>query len=161
MKLFRILFSILKFNIMGPINRYRFGGFTCRARPVQKWKDIDFWFKKKNGDLVCSYCGSTSAEDVLEIAEIINESVYPSGYRILKRDSYLFYVFQLGLKNASHGGIKFNMDHAPLDKTNSDYFDKEFCLKLWAAAEKSKDRPGRKKLAKKIGMNHLKGGVKR
>jgi hypothetical protein len=79
----------------------------------------DRWEKlKKNGDRVCSFCGSLHPDDFFALvkatADAGPEADYSSVPRIEPSDkSYKVYVHRPGVRNAMEGGIKFYMQHLP------------------------------------------------
>ncbi len=83
---------------------------------------LDYWQRfKRNGDRVCSYCGSLHPEDFLRFVH--EAAVAPEGTEggevplIEPSDKgYKIYVRRVGVRNAHEGGIKFYTQHLPRDE---------------------------------------------
>lgn len=97
----------------GRRNEALFNGKPVEGRGPDNWHKF-----KKNGDRVCSYCGSLHPEDFLRLVKAASEAQVDAGYsdvvEIERSDkSYKVYVKQPGVRNAMEGGIKFYMHHLP------------------------------------------------
>lgn len=72
---------------------------------------LDGWRIESNGDHCCTYCGSLSEEEYLDITERYGAG--EEGYRWSSTDKgYKRYASRPGVTNASEGGIKFYGWHA-------------------------------------------------
>ncbi len=71
----------------------------------------DTWRWGPDGNRTCSYCGSLHPDDFVKICRLVPGD---ERYAVSGTDKgYKFYVTQPGVRNASEGGIKFYMQHAP------------------------------------------------
>ncbi len=100
------------------------GNHTCGRRwdsfsHSSEEQQPDYWEQfKRNGDRVCSYCGSLHPEDffrlVKQCAESDEQETYGKAVGIEPSDKgYKIYVCQPGVRNAHEGGIKFYTHHLP------------------------------------------------
>jgi hypothetical protein len=88
-------------------------GYTCPRRmghhgPWKSEPGLDGWDALPNGDRTCTFCGSLHPDDVIRLTaspEVSWEKASGKNYKL--------YVRQLGVSNASEGGIKFYLWHAP------------------------------------------------
>lgn len=84
----------------------RFGG----EKPLP-----DTWNIGADSNRTCSYCGSLHFEDLMKIAR---KTLIDERYGVEGSDkAYKVYVKQPNVRNASQGGIKFYMHHAPENPT--------------------------------------------
>ncbi len=80
-------------------------GYQPKAEEV-----LDGWNLQKDGTRTCSYCGSLSEEDFIDICE--HYAAGDAGYHLGSTDkSYKFYANRPGVGNAMDGGIKFYIAH--------------------------------------------------
>lgn len=83
---------------------------------------LDRWQKfKRNGNRVCSYCGSLHPDDLFDLvkasAEAPETAPFDSVVEIEPSDKgYKIYIRQPGVRNAMEGGIKFYTQHLPRDE---------------------------------------------
>lgn len=143
------------------INRYRYGKLNCLVR-MQKIKlGSDYWFKKPNGDLACSHCGSMHPDAVLDIANsIVDGTSYPRFVIQRQNNPHEFHVWQPDpdSKDSWDEGSRFYMGHAPRNYSDASLYERTFFDALFYA-DRVCTRVRRRK-SRKIGMNHKKGGVK-
>jgi hypothetical protein len=95
--------------------------FMCNRRdggPGSSLFRCDCWEKNPNGDLTCTYCGSLSEADFIDIAAHYADG--EEGYHFSTTDKgYKFYAHRPGVVNALDGGIKFYLHH--VDEAHPDY----------------------------------------
>jgi hypothetical protein len=108
------------------------GKFTCGRRleafnpAFRKDAGLDQW-ERRGDDLCCSYCGSMHPEEVRAIAKSIVAGSAPEGTKIDWSDkSYKLYVTRQKIANATMGGIKFYMQHAPIDSKDGNRYEFDF-----------------------------------
>lgn len=90
--------------------------FRCGSRDSSPLGDRNFpgpdkWRQHKNGDRVCSFCGSLHPED---FERLVKDAANPITETNVHRSdkTYKWYVDQAGVRNAMEGGIKFYTWHA-------------------------------------------------
>src|SRR5688572_23409896 len=105
---------------------------------------LDGWNIAPNGDKTCSYCGSLSEEDFIDILE--KYSAGEPGYHFeTTTKGYKWYAQRPGVKNASEGGIKFYSAHIQ----NDDPIKGEHNLEVYSKAVLTLEKNWREK-AKKV-----------
>lgn len=89
-------------------------GFRCGSRDSNPIADCQFpgpdvWLQHKNGDRVCSFCGSLHPDDFVEIIRLKADGQGGDVHRSDK--GYKWYAQRAGVTNAMNGGIKFYTWH--------------------------------------------------
>jgi hypothetical protein len=85
-------------------------------RPFVELRDC--WIREVNGDRTCSYCGSMSEDDLVDIMTrfLAGEAGYSFSHSY---KTYKVYAHRPGVGNASQGGIKFYKPH--IDKGHPEF----------------------------------------
>lgn len=100
---------------------------TCQSRmrqwgpwgPWERAEGLDRWQRHRNGDRVCSFCGSLHLEDFTALVEQALQD--GSDVQIEPSDkAYKVYVNRPSVKSAMEGGIKFYTWHGPSSVTPAD-----------------------------------------
>lgn len=106
------------------------GSQWCARRseaPYQISKGPDFWRRRPNGDLVCSYCGSLHPDLFLKFCQnVIDNPGLTCCFVERTTKNYKFYLHGPRGLNAGEGAIKFYMQHAPLNPDDNSRYDAEF-----------------------------------
>lgn len=92
--------------------------FRCGSRDSSPMGDRvfpgpDVWQQHKNGDRVCSFCGSLHPDDFVEIIKLKADGKGGDVHRSDK--GYKWYAQREGVSNAMNGGIKFYTWHGQGD----------------------------------------------
>jgi len=88
--------------------------FRCGSRDTNPLADRNFpgpdhWDQHKNGDRVCSFCGSLHPDDFVDIIKLKADGQGGAVHRSDK--GYKWYAQRAGTTNAMDGGIKFYTWH--------------------------------------------------
>lgn len=90
---------------------------TCprRMNEVGPWKheeNLDRWLPHKNGERVCSFCGSLHPEDFIKLC---HQAAQPGAEVDIETSSkeYKYYIRRDSVRKTNDGAIKFYTQHAP------------------------------------------------
>lgn len=92
--------------------------FLCPRRAESHLSSLagegDYWDVMPNGDRTCSYCGSLSEDDFVDIMQSYVDGVEGFSFERSTK-SYKTYAKRPGVSNAGSGGIKFYHMHVDKD----------------------------------------------